>query len=176
MDPMDGDSTGRSPGGLDAVGAIDPAHYRTVLGHFASGVTIVTGAGVDGPVGFTCQSFFALSLDPALVAIAPGRSSTSWPMIAPSGAFCVNVLSEDQEELCRSFATTGGAKFAGVGWSTAATGSPVVAGSLAWVDCRIEVIHDAGDHLLVVGRVVEMSGAAGRPLLFYRGGFGSFEV
>lgn len=150
----------------------DPALFRTVLGHFASGVVIVTGATPQGPSGFTCQSFFSVSLEPPLVAIAPGKSSTSWPGIAESGAFCANVLSEEQESLCRTFAVSGGDKFSGVGWTAGPTRSPVLKDVLAWIDCRIEAVHEAGDHVLVLGRVVEMGYANGRPLLFYRGGFG----
>ena len=152
----------------------DAAQFRTVLGHFASGVVIVTGATADGPGGFTCQSFTSVSLDPPLVAIFPGKSSTSWPGIAESGAFCANVLTEQQEALCRAFAVSGGDKFAGVGWTTAATRSPVLNDVLAWIDCGIEAVHDAGDHFLVLGRVREMGYSNGRPLLFYRGGFGGF--
>lgn len=152
----------------------DAAQFRTVLGHFASGVVVVTGATDEGPGGFTCQSFFSVSLDPPLVAIAPGKTSTSWPRIAESGAFCANVLTEDQEALCRTFAVSGGDKFDGIGWTRAATRSPVLKDVLAWVDCTIEAVHEAGDHLLVLGRVQDMGYSNGHPLLFYRGGFGGF--
>lgn len=157
-------------------GGVDSAELRTVLGHFASGVTIVTGAGPDGPVGLTCQSFFCASLVPPLVVISPQLSSTSWPRVADTGAFCVNVLAEEQEAMCRAFAVSGGDKFKGVGWTTAATGSPVIEGSLAWLDCRLEEVKETGDHLLVLGRVVEMGYGRGKPLIFYRGGFGGFEA
>lgn len=157
-------------------GSIDSAEFRTVLGHFASGVTIVTGHGPEGPVGLTCQSFFGASLEPPLVLISPQLSSTSWPKVARTGAFCVNVLAEEQETLCRAFAVSGGDKFQGVGWTPAPTGSPVIAGSLAWIDCRIEEVREAGDHYLVLGAVVEMGYGRGKPLLFYRGGFGGFEA
>ena len=96
----------------------------------------------------------SLSIDPPYVAVAPARTSTSWPRIARSGSFCVNVLAEDQEDLCRGFAVSGGPKFDGVDWHPApGTGSPVIDGSLAWVDCRVELVHDAGDHELILGRV-----------------------
>jgi 3-hydroxy-9,10-secoandrosta-1,3,5(10)-triene-9,17-dione monooxygenase reductase component len=155
----------------------DTAHFRTVLGHFCSGIAIITGMDQGEPVGLTCQSFVSLSLEPPLVAFCPGRSSTSWPRIQPSGKFCVNILGEDQEELCRVFATKGGDKFRGVGWRPAESGSPVIRDSLAWVDCRIETIHDAGDHLIVVGAVLELAAdRITKPLLFYRGGYGRFEA
>jgi 3-hydroxy-9,10-secoandrosta-1,3,5(10)-triene-9,17-dione monooxygenase reductase component len=157
-------------------GSIDSAEFRTVLGHFASGVTVVAGSGADGPVGLTCQAFFGASLEPALVLISPQLSSTSWPKVAETGAFCVNVLSEEQETLCRAFAVSGGDKFKGVGWSAAPTGSPIIGGSLAWIDCRIDDVREAGDHLLVLGAVVDMGYERGRPLIFYRGGFGGFEA
>src|ERR1700736_2725510 len=89
----------------------DGAHFRTVAGHFATGIVIVTGMDGDEPVGLTCQSFSSISLDPPLVAFAPASSSTSWPRIRGSGAFCVNVLAEAQEDVCRVFATRGREKF-----------------------------------------------------------------
>ncbi len=161
-----------------AATAIEEAEFRTVLGHFASGISVVTGL-VDGaPAGFACQSFFSLSLNPPLIAVSPSKTSTSWPGISGSGSFCVNVLAEDQEALCRVFARAGGGsdKFAGIGWSPAATGSPRLHDVLAWVDCRLEAVHDAGDHHLVVGAVVGMGTGHGDPLVFYRGGFGGFKA
>ena len=156
--------------------SFDQGRFREVLGHFATGITIVTAMEDEGPVGFTCQSFTSLSLDPALIALAPARTSTSWPKIAAAGAFCVNILSSDQEALCRTFAASGADKFAGVGWSTAATGAPVLDGALAFIDCHLEQIHDAGDHELVIGRVLDMGVGEGTPLLYYRSGFGGFSV
>ncbi len=153
----------------------DTGRYREVLGHFATGVTIVTAMEGGEPVGFTCQAFTSLSLDPPLVALAPGKSSTSWPRIAAAKAFCVNILAEDQEALSRDFAISGGDKFTGVGWHPAANGAPVLDGALAWVECEFELAHDAGDHELVVGKVQDMGVRRGRPLVFYRGGFGRLE-
>jgi len=153
----------------------DLARFREVLGHFATGVTIVTAMEDTEPVGFTCQAFTSLSLDPPLVALAPGKSSTSWPRIAAAGSFCVNILADDQEALSRDFAVSGGDKFTGVGWRPAANGAPVLDGALAWVECAFELAHDAGDHELVVGRVLDMGVNRGRPLVYYRGGFGRFE-
>ncbi|GGY25228.1 hypothetical protein GCM10010363_01790 [Streptomyces omiyaensis] len=156
---------------------VDPAEFRRVLGHFASGVTIVTAAGAEGPAGFACQSFASLSLDPPLVAFMVARTSTTWPRIAAAGTFCVNVLGAAQGELCRGFAVSGADKFAGVEWSPApVTGAPRLAGAPAWIDCAITAVHTGGDHLIVVGRV-EALGAAeeGEPLLFHRGRFGRFS-
>ena len=141
------------------------------MGSFATGVTVVTAAEDGAPVGFTCQSFVALSLDPPLVALAPARSSTSWPRIRKAGRFSVNVLGEEQEEVCRVFARSGVDKFDGVEWGWGPVGAPRLAGCLAWVDCELEVAHAAGDHELVVGRVVDLRIGTGRPLLFYRSAF-----
>lgn len=153
---------------------IDHGQFRAVLGHFASGVVLVTGMHEDGPAGFTCQSFFSVSLDPPLVAIAPGKSSTSWPRVSSTGCICINILAADQEPLARDFSKSGADKFAGVGWSPAGNGAPRLHGALAWIDCEVEDVHDAGDHHLVVARVIDMESGPGQPLLFYRGGFGNF--
>jgi 3-hydroxy-9,10-secoandrosta-1,3,5(10)-triene-9,17-dione monooxygenase reductase component len=153
---------------------LDQARFREVLGHFATGVTIVTALEDREPVGFTCQSFAALSLDPPMVILAPSRSSTSWPRIREAGAFCVNILEEHQEALSRTFAVSGGDKFDGVGWKPGLTGAPLLEGSLATVECRLGEIFEGGDHELVTGLVVAMDIGEGGPLLFYRSGFGRF--
>ena len=155
---------------------VEPGQFRTVLGHFASGVVIVTGMHDDGPSGLTCQSFFSLSLDPPLVAFAPGKTSKSWPKASFTGNLCINVLSSDQESLAWTFADSGTDKFSGVGWTPAGHGAPHIADALAWIDCTVEQIHEAGDHYLVVARVIDLEAAEGEPLVFYRGGFGSFKV
>lgn len=172
-DPADG--TLDPPPARDAP-AGDIARFREVLGHFATGIAVITGV-LDGvPAGLTCQSFVSLSLVPALVAFCPSKRSSSWRRIDQSGAFCANVLTEEQEATSRVFATSGADKFRGVGWRPAETGSPILADVLAWVDCRIEARHDAGDHHIIVGRVVDMEAASrGRPLLAYRGGYGRFD-
>ncbi|WP_406163382.1 flavin reductase family protein [Streptomyces sp. NBC_01005] len=158
---------------------VDPGEFRRVLGHFASGVTIVTAHDPDdaaGPTGFACQSFASLSLDPPLVTFMVARTSTTWPRIARAGAFCVNILGADQGALCRSFAVSGADKFAGVAYAAApATGSPLLDSVPAWIDCRVQTVHTGGDHLIVVGRVAAMGAVDGAdPLLFHRGTFGRF--
>jgi flavin reductase (DIM6/NTAB) family NADH-FMN oxidoreductase RutF len=153
---------------------IDQGRFRAVLGHFASGVVLVTAVHDGQPTGLTCQSFFSASLDPPLVVLAPGKSSTSWPRVASTGSFCANVLASDQEALARTFAESGANKFAGVGWAPGANGAPRVQGALAWIDCTIEHTHDAGDHFLVMARVYDLESGSGQPLLFYRGGYGGF--
>ncbi|MFF3545210.1 flavin reductase family protein [Streptomyces platensis] len=159
---------------------LDPAEFRSVLGHFASGVTIITAPGEPGPAGFACQSFASLSLDPPLVTFMVARTSTTWPRIARAGVFCVNVLGAGQGDLCRGFAVSGADKFAGVPYGAApVTGSPRLADVPAWIDCTVQAVHTGGDHLIVVGRVealgTDPAAAENGPLLFHRGAFGHFR-
>ena len=155
---------------------IDESRFRQVLGHFPTGVTVVAAKGGDEPaVGLAVGSFFSVSLDPPLVGFCPGKSSSSWPRIEATGHFCVNILAEDQEDVARVFAGKGEDKFQSVGWKPAATGSPVIRDVLAWIDCALEEVHDAGDHYIVTGRVHELKvEREGHPLVFFRGGYGSF--
>ncbi len=152
--------------------AFDSESFKDAMSRFTTGVTIVSGIEDGEPVGFTCQSFVSLSIDPPFVAVAPARTSTSWPRIARAGTFCVNVLGDHQEDLCRGFAVSGGNKFEGVAWHPAPeTGAPVIEGSLAWVDCHVELVHDAGDHELIIGKVLDLGTNDGVPLLFFRSRF-----
>jgi flavin reductase (DIM6/NTAB) family NADH-FMN oxidoreductase RutF len=156
--------------------AIDQATYRQVLGHFPTGVTVVAGMDGDEPVGLAVGSFFSLSLDPALVGFCVDRSSTSWARMSPSGRFCVNILGADQEDVSRAFAMSGDDKFAGIGWRPAESGSPLIDGVLAWIDCEVDEVHDGGDHHIVVGRVLGLGvGSEGDPLVFFRGGYANLR-
>jgi 3-hydroxy-9,10-secoandrosta-1,3,5(10)-triene-9,17-dione monooxygenase reductase component len=157
----------------DDVNSIDQATYRTILGHFATGVTVITALVDNEPVGLAANSFTSVSLDPPLVLFCAGKSSTTWPSIKQAGTFCVNILADDQEDLSRLFASKGADRFAGIGYKSGATGAPVLNDALAYLDCRIEAEHDAGDHIIVVGRVLDLEvQREGRPLLFFRGGYG----
>lgn len=153
------------PSGFDSDG------FREVLGHFASGVTVVTSMDQGTPIGFTCQSFTSLSLEPPLVALAPAKTSTSWPRIRQAGVFCVNILAESQQQVSEVFAASGGDKFAGIQWSPGRNGAPLLAGALAFIECRLLLAHDAGDHELVFGEVEHLGATPGSPLIFYRGRF-----
>jgi 3-hydroxy-9,10-secoandrosta-1,3,5(10)-triene-9,17-dione monooxygenase reductase component len=152
------------------VGGLDSAQFRQVLGHFCTGVTVITTADAGGPAGFACQSFAALSLDPPLVLFCPSQTSATWPRIAAAGHFCANVLSTRQQDLARRFGTSGTDKFAGVAWSPCESGAPVLTGALTWIGAEVETVHQAGDHHVVLGRVTELGPCRPlRPLLFYRG-------
>ena len=154
----------------------DTGRFREVLGHFATGVTIVTAIEDGEPVGFTCQAFTSLSLEPPLVALAPAKNSTSWPRIARAGAFCVNILAEDQEALCRDFAVSGGDKFRGVGWRPGGSGAPRPRRRRwpGWSASSSAPTTPATTSSSI-GRVLDLGVVRGRPLVYYRGGFGRFE-
>jgi len=160
-------------GSPDVPRIVDPQVLREVMGHFASGVTVVTALTADGPTGFTCQSFSSLSLDPPLVAFAPARTSRTWPALRAIGRFCVNVLAEGQDEVSQNFARSGADKFAGVRWSPSAHGSPVLDDVVAWIDGELWAEYDGGDHSIVVARVLDLGADPDRrPLLFHRGTYG----
>jgi flavin reductase (DIM6/NTAB) family NADH-FMN oxidoreductase RutF/DNA-binding IclR family transcriptional regulator len=155
----------------------DGQKFRQVLGHFPTGVAVVTGMDADGqPAGMAVGSFTSVSLDPPLVAFMPDRSSTSWPRFRDSGSFCVNILGAEQESVCRTFASRGGDKFADLAWRAAGSGAPLLDGVLAWIDCDTEVVHEAGDHYIVIGRVRDLDiGTPALPLVFFQGGYGRFS-
>jgi 3-hydroxy-9,10-secoandrosta-1,3,5(10)-triene-9,17-dione monooxygenase reductase component len=157
----------------------DNAHFRSVLGHFPTGVTIVTGLAGDRPVGFTVGSFTSISLDPPLVGFFAMHDSDTWTAMKGSGGFCVNVLRNTQADLCWRFARAGNeeARFDGLPWQPApATASPIIEGVGAWIDCVLERAILLGDHQLVVGAVRALDHHADThvPLVFYRGALGGF--
>ena len=150
----------------------DEAQFRAVLGHFATGVAIITAIDDGEPVGMAANSFTSVSLDPPLVLFCAAKSSSTWPRIHNSGAFTVNILGAHQEDVSRLFATRGADRFGSVSWHVGVGGSPVLDDELAYLDCRIEAEHEAGDHIIVVGRVLDLGIAAdASPLLFHRGAY-----
>jgi flavin reductase (DIM6/NTAB) family NADH-FMN oxidoreductase RutF/DNA-binding IclR family transcriptional regulator len=163
----------------DTAPSIQPDHFRRVLGHFPTGVTVITSVDLEGaPVGMSVGSFSSVSLDPPLVAFYPDRGSSTFPRIAEGGSFCVNILADDQEWICRQMARKGAAKFESVDWTPApSSGAPTLTGCVGWIDCDIEEIRDAGDHFLVIGRVRDLQVASeAMPLLFFQGGYGRFST
>lgn len=152
------------------------AHFRRVMGHVPTGVAVVTALHRGVPAGLTVGSFTSVSLDPALVSFTVDRTARSWPSIEAAGAFCVNLLADDQLHLCRIFSSRETEKFRGVPWRAAGSGAPIIEGVLAWVDCDVERVLGAGDHHLVIGRVRALEAERTvRPLVFFRGGYGSVE-
>ncbi|MCY7395723.1 MAG: flavin reductase family protein [Nocardioides sp.] len=176
-DPDEDDGPGadthvRTHDGAEARAA-STRHLRDVLGRFASGVTVVTALSEGEPIGLTCQSFASVSLDPPLVLFVAARTSRAWPLIRASGTFCVNILADGQEDLSNTMASRGTDKYAGVDWTPSPrTGSPVLPGTVGFVDCTVHAVHAAGDHDVVIGRVVDLDACdGGRPLLFNRGAY-----
>jgi len=169
------------PGEDIVVDADDPEavaaarQFRDVLGRFASGVTVVTAISGGEPVGLTCQSFSSVSLNPPLVLFIPSKTSRAWPLIQRSGKFCVNFLADGQADVSNVMASRGVDKFADVAWKPAPeSGSPLLEGTLGYVDCQIHTVHEAGDHYIVVGRVLDLVlGDGEKPLLFFQGKYAS---
>ena len=159
--------------------ADDPAWFRYVLGQYPTGVTLITARHPDGTaLGMVVGTFSSVSLDPPLVAFMPDVRSSSWPKIREAGSFCANILTSAQQDVCRAFARKEEHRFTASTWSDTETGSPRLEGAAAWVDCTIENVHRAGDHDIVIGRVTSLGvgDADGLPLLFLRGGYGSFSI
>ncbi|WP_175855591.1 flavin reductase family protein [Burkholderia anthina] len=152
--------------------AIEPLSFREALGHYASGITVITSRVDDEPIGFTCQSFYSVSMSPPLVSFSVMSSSVSYPKIRQAGRFAVNILSDEQVRISNQFARRGTDKWHGVEWQESPLGNPVIAGSLHWLDCEIYAEHTAGDHLIVIGEVKALNrqeAAATQPLLYFKG-------
>lgn len=154
----------------------DPQHFRTVLGHFPTGVAAVTSIGEDGgPIGMIVGSFTSVSLDPPLVAFLPAKQSSTAPRIVGSGRFLVNVLGAHQEPVSRAFVTGGDSRFDSVGWTRSPGGLPLLDDAVAWIECDLETVHEAGDHDIVVGKVCALEAVSSAPpLIFFQGGYGRF--
>ena len=161
-----------------SVASFDSATFRRVLGHYTTGVCVVTATQADGaPVGMVVGSFTSVSLDPPLVAFFPAKSSTSWPRLESVGKFCVNILASNQLSLCRQIAGPGTDKFAGISHRVSANGSPILDDVVAWIDCTLDAVHEAGDHYIVLGRVAALEvERPERPLLFFQGNYGEFSL
>ncbi|GIU83842.1 MAG: monooxygenase [Acidimicrobiales bacterium] len=155
---------------------VDERRFREVLGHLPTGVTVVTGISDEGPSGLVVGSFSSVSLRPPLVAFFVDHGSKSWPLIRSRNSFAVNVLAADQKDLCTRFARSGEDKFAGVTWHPSpVSGSPLLGGVVAWIDCDIYDERAYGDHDIVVGlvRALDADGSDS-PLVFFRGRLGTF--
>jgi flavin reductase (DIM6/NTAB) family NADH-FMN oxidoreductase RutF len=156
---------------------LDPAEFRRVLGHWTTGVAVVSGRDPSGqPCALTANAFSSVSLEPPLVLVCVEPTSETHGCIWATGCFAVSILGEGDERLARRFADTElEDKFAGVAWRPETTGSPVLEGALAWVDCTVHDELPGGDHTIFVGRVVAGDARDGTPLSFYRGGYGRFQ-
>jgi 3-hydroxy-9,10-secoandrosta-1,3,5(10)-triene-9,17-dione monooxygenase reductase component len=136
---------------------IDTSEFRPTRGTFCTGVAIVTGLDRGNPTGFTMQSLVSLSLSPPLIGLSSAKTSDTWKRIRPSQRFCANILSREQADLCRTFATKGTNRFSGVRWCPSATDLSILDDVVAYVYCTLETEYEAGDHLFVVGRVEDLA-------------------
>lgn len=155
---------------------IDSSQFRKVLGCFPTGVTVVACAVDDTPSAMVIGSFGSVSLDPPLVQFMPTKDAATWVDIEAAGKFCVNILGDDQLDVSNAFFMKEVDPFTTVEWDYTDNGSPRIAGCLGWIDCDIQEAVDGGDHWIVLGRVLALDGRDdGNPLLFFRGGYGSFQ-
>jgi 3-hydroxy-9,10-secoandrosta-1,3,5(10)-triene-9,17-dione monooxygenase reductase component len=156
---------------------IEPERFRQVLGHLPTGVTVVTAHHAGGPVAMSANSVTSVSLRPPMILFCPAKSSQTWPKIRETGRFCVNVFAAHHEEISQRFAARGVDRFAGVAWHERPSG-PALDDAVAWIECTIDAVYEAGDHLIAVAGVDELDMREGEtdPLVFFRGRYGSFSA
>lgn len=147
--------------------------FRDALGCFATGVTVVTINSPEGPMGFTANSFAAVSLDPPLVLWSPAKSSFRFATYARARHYSIHVLRHAQGDLVGRFVRSG-AGFDGLSFATSPEGVPILPDTLARFDCEQHATHDGGDHLIIVGLVLRAGIAEGAPLIFAQGRYGRF--
>ena len=152
---------------------IDSAHFRQLLGRFATGVTVLTAADGGGPVGMTASSLASVSLVPPLISVCIERDATVHAAFLKAERFALNVLAENQEALSRRFAGPDAGRFEGVGYSMSELNLPLLDGAVAHIECAREAMYPGGDHTILIGRVLAGRAFDGRPLLYYRGGYAS---
>lgn len=157
--------------------ALDPAHYREVMGHYPTGVAVVTAVSSDGePLGMVVGTFTAVSLDPPLVAFMPTTTSGTFALMRDADAYCINVLAHDQLDLCRTMAVPRPGKFDDVAWQLSDHGAPALDDAVARIHCRTHDVVTAGDHFIVLCAVQAMEVSRPvTPLLFFQGGYGGFS-
>jgi flavin reductase (DIM6/NTAB) family NADH-FMN oxidoreductase RutF len=154
--------------------ALDPDRFRTVFGHFATGVAVITVAGPAGEGGLTANAVCSVSLDPPLALVCFEQSARTLPLVRDAGRFAVNVLRAGSVDVARVFASKApeADKLRGVPHRLQ-DGMPILDDALAWVVCDVRELIPAGDHEIAIGEVVAMDVADGEPLLWYRGGYRS---
>jgi flavin reductase (DIM6/NTAB) family NADH-FMN oxidoreductase RutF len=153
---------------------IESDEFRHVLGHFPTGVAVITADRPGDPVGMACNSLTSVSLKPPLIAVCPAKTSTTWPEIRDAGRFLVNLMHSDHAETVRDFARQGADRFAAVRFHERRCG-PALDDALAWIECAIVAEHDAGDHTVVLARVMGLEARDDlEPLVFFRGSYGTF--
>lgn len=155
----------------------DSAGLRRALGCFVTGVTVVTARGVDGqPRGFTANSFTSVSLDPPLVLVCVGHETECFNVYRQCSRFAVNMLGDSQQAISVRFATEHSDRFAGVCWREGRYGSPILEGCVASLECAVWRRFEAGDHMVLIGRVLACEDSTDRPLAYWRGRYRSLPV
>jgi 3-hydroxy-9,10-secoandrosta-1,3,5(10)-triene-9,17-dione monooxygenase reductase component len=147
--------------------------FRHVLGHYPTGVAVITAQTPDGPAGMAMNSFTSLSMHPPLVLFCPASSSTTWPLLREVGTLAINVLSAGQEAVSRAFAARTGDRFSGIEWSPGGNGAPLLDDALGWLECTVQAEYPAGDHTVVIAAIDLMGvhDAIADPLVFFRGSY-----
>ena len=172
----------KSPGANNTTGGggatVDPDSFRSTLGNFPTGVVAITAMDGDRPVGMTIGSFFSVSLNPVLVGFCVGEESSTWPRIESSGRLCVNILADDQVGVAYALARPGvREKFADTAWEQSDHGLPIVAGAIAWIECETTATYPAGDHIVVIGAVRDVTVLRDQgPLVHFRRSFHSLAL
>jgi flavin reductase len=149
----------------------DPKRQRQIIGHFATGVTVVTTDGEAGSHGMTANAVASLSLDPPLILVAVDKRAAMLEFLLGNRCFAVNILRADQEDVSRRFAVPGPKDFSDLSITTAATGSPILVEGLAFLDCRVYEVLPGGDHDIFLGEILEGDLRGGDPLLYFAGGY-----
>lgn len=156
-----------------AAGAADARRLRDALGRFATGIAVITIDTLEGPMGFTANSFASVSLDPPLVLWSPALASTRFPYFAAAETYAIHVLGAEEAELSRRF-VRGGSGFDGLAHESNPEGVPVIPSTLARFDCVRHATYPGGDHLIILGRVLRVAQRPGAPLIFSQGAYGRF--
>src|SRR6478672_10462888 len=164
-----------APGATGVTRSLTSDEFRAVIGHFASGVTIITTIDAGARHGTTASAVSSLSLEPPMLLICMNTSSSTGRAIASSGRFAVNVLSEHQAALARRFATKGADKFADVSVLSGGYGQPLLEEALAHLECRVTETVTAGTHVVFLAEVETATARGGTPLTYYRGQFGRLD-
>ena len=160
----------------DAPKSLDPRTYRDVLGHYPTGVCVITAKCPDQAHGMIVGSFTSVSLDPPLVAFFPSKASTSWPRIENTGRFCVNILGSDQLDICKKLSSPASKKFENISYRLSPGGAPIIDSVVAWIDCTIHSTIDAGDHFIVLGLVDDLKiERSDKSMIFFKGAYGEFS-
>lgn len=151
---------------------IDRNELRRVMGHFATGVTVITTRSNEDKIyGLTANAFTSVSLEPPLLLICVDKKAESYPYFEESKVFTVNILADEQEALSRRFAVSGGPKFDGVAYRMGANGAPILEGAVGYIECKVAASFPGGDHTVYLGEVQQAETSDRKPLLFFRGGY-----